>query len=248
MWICYIPARSPPVDFWCPHEMAGFLGHDFLLAINSTVTFKALHGLTWAALSIALSPWILHTSNTGCFRSTPCCMYSHVWAFAHALSSLEDSSFLLSFPPTPLHSTPLNSLLVTCEVSSSVSLLPGSIAGSIVYLYNYLYSTRGRGHLFCSLHLSLPSSWHVVANQYMFVEWKIVLLGKEAIEGIPGLGPFHLWDQTSDKTHPFLPLNNMLSCATGISDVHFLLQTEIHSRLWCKRQQESPQGSCMNST
>lgn len=155
MWICYIPAQSPPVDFWCPHEMAEFLGHDFLLAINSTVTFKALHGLFWAALSIALSPWILHTSNTGCFRSTPHYMHSHVWAFAYTLSSLEDSSFLLSFPPTPPHSTPPSSLLVTCEVSSSVSLLPGSIAGlpksglGVLAIYSLSIPSLAFGKQYC---------------------------------------------------------------------------------------------------
>lgn len=70
----------------------------------------------------------------------------------------------------------------------------------------------------------------MVTAWYMFVECKIILLCKEAVER------FLVWVLVTSEIMllsdtPSLPLNDMLSCATGISDVHFLLQTEIHSRL-----------------
>lgn len=84
------------VDCWYPHEMGGFL----------TVTFKALYGLTRAAVSLTLSPGTLHTSNTGCIRSVPYHTHSHCGAFAHDVPlHLEDSSFLLPPPPHQFLST-----------------------------------------------------------------------------------------------------------------------------------------------
>ena len=86
----------------------------------------------------------------------------------------------------------------------------------------------------------------LVPTQNILVEWKSVLLCKEAVEGILALGPFHLWDHLSIK-HTSPTLKWYVTISTEIFNIQFLFQTEIHSRWWCKRQQETPQRSNMTS-
>lgn len=64
--IRYMPVTLRPVGSWYPHETAASL----------TVTFKALHGLTWAASSLVLSlapytPAILDASDPRATTLTP---------------------------------------------------------------------------------------------------------------------------------------------------------------------------------
>lgn len=98
--IRYMPVTLRPVGSWYPHETAASL----------TVTFKALHGLTWAASSLVLFPRTLHTSNTGCFGSTRHHTHSHPCAFACAAPPhLGDSS---SSQPPPSPPVPFYLLLI----------------------------------------------------------------------------------------------------------------------------------------
>lgn len=60
-------------------------------------------------------------------------------------------------------------------------------------------------------------------------------------------GPFLPVGPCFHKTHPFLPLSGILSCATEMVNAHFLFQTKIHSRWWCKGPQKTLQGPNTNS-
>lgn len=95
------------MDSWCPQGMVEFLGHNFPLAMNSAMLFKAFHNLTWVASSFTISLYTLQTGNTGRFRSmVPLPLLQTLGLCTCCSHSPGSLFFLITTPlPHPLHYT-----------------------------------------------------------------------------------------------------------------------------------------------